>query len=195
VVTYRLWNRRFGRDPSIIGRTIELDGLPYTVIGAMPRRFQEWGADIYLPLDFDLASTNRSQRNLTVAGVIKRGLSAEQTEPALRDLARQVETQYGVTNHEYEGLVYVPYDVREGVLGDLRASLYVLLSAVALLLLITAANTASLQLARTRARSREIGTRLALGSTQARLARQFLTESVLLSAVQACSGCCWECRR
>jgi putative ABC transport system permease protein len=67
VVTYRLWNRRFGRDPSIIGRTIELDGLPYTVIGVMPRRFQEWGADIYLPLDFDLASTNRSQRNLTVA--------------------------------------------------------------------------------------------------------------------------------
>ena len=188
VVTYRLWNRRFARNPAIVGKTIKLDGLPYTVIGVTPRRFQEWGADIFVPLQLDRASTSRSVRTLTVAGVVKEGLSAEQTAPALRDLARRVEVQYRATNPDYDGLVYVANDVRTFVVGDLRIALYVLMGAVALVLLIATANIANLVLARTRARAREIGTRLAIGATPARLARQFLTESMLLSAAAGLVG-------
>src|SRR5713226_4754008 len=188
LVTYRLWNRRFGRNPAIVGRTIKLDGMPYTVIGITPRRFQHWGADIYLPLALDPASGNRSERTLTVAGVMKEGFSAEQTAPSLRELARRVEAEYGAANPEYSGLVYVPMDVRKGVTGDLRIALYVLLGAVAMLLLIAGANMANLLLARARARAREIDMRLAIGATPGRLARQFFTEGVVLSAIAGVFG-------
>src|SRR5207302_1123828 len=93
------------------------------------------GADLYLPLGLDPASTHRSARDLTVSGVRKRGISREQTEPFLQDLARRVETGYVAANPEYAGLVYEPYDVRAGVVGDLRVATYVLMGAVALLLL------------------------------------------------------------
>jgi putative ABC transport system permease protein len=188
VITYRLWNRRFARNPSIVGQTIKLDGVPYTVVGITPRRFQQWGADIYLPLALDPASTNRSERALTVAAVMKQGLSAEQTAPPLQDLARQVEAEYGAAYPEYAGLVYKPYDVRKAVVGDLRSALYVLLGAVAMLLLIAAANIANLLLARARARSSEIVTRVALGATPGRLARQFFTESIVLSTIAGLWG-------
>ncbi len=188
VLTYRLWNRRFGRDPSIVGRTIRLDGVPYTVVGVAPRRFQHWGADIYIPLPLDPASTNRSQRTLTVAGVLNAGLFPEQTAPALRELAERVEAEYVSTTPDYRALVYVPIDVRRAVVGDLRIALYVLMGAVALLLLITAANIVNLSLARARARAREISTRLAIGATPGRLARQFFTEGVVLSGMAGIVG-------
>jgi putative ABC transport system permease protein len=188
VVTFRLWSRRFGRNPAIIGTIIKLDGAPYTVVGITPRRFQQWGADIYVPLALDRASSNRSERTLTVAGVMKEGLSAEQTSPSLQDLAGRVEAEFRAANPEYNGLVYAPVDVRKAVVGDLRSALYVLLGAVTMLLVITAANIANLLLARAKARSREIGTRIALGATPGRLARQFFTESVLLSAIAGVLG-------
>jgi len=188
VVSYRLWNRRFASDPALVGKTIKLDGVPYTVIGIAPRRFQHWGADIYLPLALDPASTNRAERTLTVAGVLRDGLSAEQTAPALRQLAKRVEAQYGAANPEYRGLVYVPVDVRNAVVGDLRIALYVLMGAVAMLLLIAAANIANLLLARAQARAREIATRMAMGATPGRLARQFFTEGLLLSGVAGVLG-------
>jgi putative ABC transport system permease protein len=188
VITYRLWNRRYGLDPSIVGRTIKLNGIPYTVLGVSPRRFQHWGADIYVPLALNAASADRSQRTLSVAGVLKEGQSPEQTAPALRELAQRIEAEYATANPEYRGLVYVPIDVRKAVVGDLRAALYVLIGAVSMLLLIAAANIANLLLARARARAREISTRLAIGATPGRLARQFFTESVVLSGIAGAVG-------
>jgi putative ABC transport system permease protein len=188
VVTYRLWNRRYARNPEIIGRTIKLDGVLYTIVGVAPRRFQHWGADIYLPLPLDSASGDRSQRTLNIAGVLNEGQSPEQTLPPLRELARRVEAEHAATNPEYRGLVYTPVDVRTAVVGDLRMALYVLLGAVGMLLLIAAANIASLLLARARARAREIATRLAIGATPGRLARQFFTESVVLSGIAGTVG-------
>jgi putative ABC transport system permease protein len=188
VVTYRLWNRRYARNPEIIGRTIKLDGVPYTIVGVAPRRFQHWGADIYLPLALDSASGDRSQRTLNVAGVLNEGRSPDETAPPLRELARRVEAEYAGTNPEYRGLVYTPVDVRKAVVGDLRMALYVLMGAVGMLLLIAAANIASLLLARARARGREIATRLAMGATPGRLARQFFTESVVLSGIAGTVG-------
>jgi putative ABC transport system permease protein len=103
-------------------------------------------------------------------------------------LAWRVEAQYAAANPEYRGLVYVLFNVRNGVVGDLRIALYVLLGAVAMLLLIAAANISNLLLARARARAREIGTRLAIGATPGRLAQQFFTEGVLLSTVAGVLG-------
>jgi predicted permease len=188
VLTYRLWNTRFGQNPNVIGKTIYLDRTPYTIIGVMPRRSQHWGADVYVPLKLDPASNNRLERNLRIVGITKADVSADQSKPELAYLARREETQYGAMHPEYKELVYEPIDVRKAVIGDLRIALYVLMGAVALLALITAANVASLLLARTMARAGEIGTRLALGAMPARLVRQFLTESVLLSALAGVVG-------
>jgi putative ABC transport system permease protein len=188
VLTYRLWNARFAQNPNVIGQTIYLDQAPYTIIGVTPRRAQHWGADLYVPFKLDPASNDRRERSLRIAGVTKEKISADQTKPELAYLARREETQYGAAHPEYLGLIYEPIDVRKVVVGDLRIALYVLIGAVALLALITAANIASLLVARTMARAGEIGTRLALGARPARLARQFLTESVLLSAFAGIAG-------
>ena len=188
ILTYRLWNRRFANDRSIVGKTIRLDGIPYTVLGVTPRRFQAWGADLFLPLGLDRASTNRSIRDLTVSGVRKNGITADQTRPFLQDLGRRVEARYSAANPEYAGLIYEPFDVRAGVIGDLRIAIYLLMGAVGLLLLIAATNVASFLLARALSRAREIATRLAIGATRARLVRQFLAESTLLSLFSAGLG-------
>ena len=188
VLTYRLWNARFGRNPAVVGKIIYLDGIPYTTIGVMPRRSQHWGADLYVPIQLDPASSNRQERDLRIVGVAKEGISSEQTKPELAYLAHRTETQYGSAYPEYKGLVYEPIDVRKAVIGDLRIALYIMMAAVAMLALITAANIASLLVARTMARAGEIGTRLALGATPFRLARQFLTESVLLSVLAGAVG-------
>lgn len=188
VLTYRLWNRRFACDRSIVGKTIRLDGVPYTVIGVTPRRFQAWGADLYVPLDLDPASSDRSVRDLTVSGVRKEGITAEQTRAFLQDIARRTEAQYSATDPEYAGLVYEPYDVRAIVIGDLRVAIYLLMAAVGLLLFIAATNVGSFLLARSLSRAREIATCLALGATKARLIRQFLAESTLLSLFSALLG-------
>lgn len=188
VVTYRLWERRFRRNPAIVGQIIELNGVPYTIIGITPRRFQQWGADILIPLKLDPAAGNRSERTLTVAGVPKRGASPQQADAELQVLARRVEAEYIGASPEYGGLVYVPYDIRSAVVGDLRIALYVLLGAAGLLLFIAAANIANLMLARVMSRSGEIGVRLALGASRARVAGQFLTESVLLGSIAGLLG-------
>ena len=188
VLTYWLWNARFGRDPAVIGKTIKLDGEPFSVIGVMPRRSRHWGAEIYVPLELDPASNDRSERDLAVAAVAKEGFSAEQTEPELAYLAHSVEAEYGAAHPEYQGLIYEPIDVRKAVVGDLRIALYILMGAIAMLALITSANIASLLVARAVSRSGEIGRRLALGAMPARVARQFLTESVLLSLVAGVVG-------
>jgi len=188
VLTYRLWARRFARNPDVVGKIVRLDGIPYSVIGVTPRRFQAWGADIYVPLDLDPASADRSVRDLTVSGVRKDVISADQTAPFLREVAHREEAQYATTNREYAGLVYQPIDVRVGVMSDLRLAVYLLMGAVALLLLIAATNIANLLVARTLARAREIATRLAIGATTCLLARQFLTESTLLALLSALAG-------
>lgn len=188
VLTYRLWNDYFGKDPNVVGKTIYLDRTPYTIIGVTPRRSQHWGADVYAPLKLDPASTDRRERDLRIGGIAKPGVSADETTPELSFLAGRESKQYQAAHPEYEGLVYEPIDVRRAVIGDLRIALYVLMGAVGLLALITAANVASLLLARTMARASEIGTRLALGAAPARLVRQFLIESAVLSAVAGVAG-------
>jgi len=188
VVTYRLWTSRFGRNPAIIGQTLRLDGVPYTIIGITPRRFQQWGADLLVPLQLDPASANRSERTLTVAGIPKPGVTLAQARAELQVLASRVEATDGGSNPEYGGLSYVPLDIRSAVVGDLKVALYVLLAAAAFLLLIAATNIASLMLTRIVSKAGDIGVRLALGASPLRVARQFLAESLLLGGVSGVLG-------
>jgi putative ABC transport system permease protein len=188
VVTYRLWTRRFRQNPGIVGSTIRLDGVPYTIVGITPRRFQQWGADVFIPLHLDPAAGDRWHRTLRVAGIPRRGVSRDAMRQELQVLGRRVEAEYKGANPEYGGLVYVPVDIRTAVVGDLRAALYILLAAAGLLLLISAANIANLLLARVISRAGDIGICLALGATHFRVARQFLSESVLLGSVAGVLG-------
>jgi hypothetical protein len=104
VLTYRLWNTRFGQDPNVVGKTIYLDRAPYTVIGVMPRRSQHWGADVYAPLKLNPASNNREQRDLRIVGIAKAGVSADQSKPELAFLASREAKLYRAVDPEYEGL-------------------------------------------------------------------------------------------
>ncbi len=189
VMTYRLWTRRFRQDPGIVGSTVRLDGVPYSIVGITPRRVQQWGADIFIPLHLDPASVDRSERTLRVAGIPRKGISQSQIDKELQVLARQVETEYKGRNPEYAGLVYTAANIRSLVVGDLRVALYVLLAAAGLLLLIAAANIANLLLARVLSKQGDVGIRLALGATWFRVTRQFVMESVVLGALAGGVGC------
>jgi putative ABC transport system permease protein len=189
VMTYRLWTRRFRQNPGIIGSTIRLDGVLYTIVGITPRRFQMWGGDIFIPLHLDPAATDRSERTLRVAGIPKKGISQRQIDEELQVVARQVEVEYKGSNPEYAGLVYVGLNIRSLVIGDLRKALYILLAAAGLLLLIAAANIANLLLARVLWKQSEVGIRLALGATWFRVTRQFVLESIALGLVAGGLGC------
>jgi putative ABC transport system permease protein len=189
VMTYRLWTRRFRQNPGIIGSTIRLDGVPYTIVGITPRRFQMWGGDIFIPLHLDPAATDRSERTLRVAGIPKKGISQNQIDEDLQVVARQAEAEYKGSNPEYKGLRYVGLNIRSLVIGDLRKALYILLAAAGLLLLIAAANIANLLLARVLWKQGEVGIRLALGATWFRVTRQFVLESIALGVVAGGLGC------
>jgi putative ABC transport system permease protein len=185
VLSHAVWSAQFGGDPKLIGRTIRLDGEPYTVVGVLPAggSFDRLAAQFYTPLVFKPEHMTRNFHWLISFGKLKTGLTLAAARQQMNAIGSRIAHDYpdsnkgwGVAVDRYSDILVAP---------GLKQSLYILLAAVVMVLMITCANVANLMLVRGAARDREIAIRSALGGERKRIIRQFLTESVLLSV---CGG-------
>ena len=183
VASYGFWKEALGSDPSAIGRAVTLDGHPYALIGVMPEGFQfPYAASSHrLWIPWEPPPDLRSHPNRRIDSVLGRLKPGIGVEAARQELAAMGSVSQG-------GRIVRLTRLKDVVSGAVRESLLVLLGAVGMVLLVSCLNVANLLLARTAARAREIAVRTAVGATGARLVRQFLTESLLLSAVGGTLG-------
>ncbi len=188
IVSYSLWQRRFGSAPDALGRAILLDGVSHTVIGVLPRDFkiEDKPADIYSALAMsDTRPAGGESFNYSSYARLRPGVSIEQAQAEMETVSSRVEE---ASRRPLRGFRAHLWGVRDFMVKDVRRSLVVLLTAVALVLLIACANIANLLLARAGARGKEIAIRAALGAPRWRVIRQLLTESVLLACMGAAAG-------
>lgn len=181
VLSHVLWQTQFGGEPGLVGRTIQLDGEPHTVIGILPKGspFDRGFARIWRPLVFKPDNMTRNFHWFGAMARLKQGVTLEQARAQMDAIGKRIAADYPDSNKDW-GVGIDP--LAEIMVGkQLRTSLYVLLTAVGMVLLIACANLANLSLMRVVGREREIAVRTALGAGRWALARQFLTESLLIS--------------
>ncbi len=185
VLTNGLWKRRFGGDPGMVGRSIRINSEPFTVIGVMGPDFAgEPETDLFLPEQADLNSANQGHF-LLLGARLKPGVTIEQANAQLRVVADRFRKLYpGVIDDE----TFAVQPMGPLMMGDLRTPLFILLGAVAFVLLIACANVANLLLVRAAGRSKEIAIRIAIGAGRGALLRQLLTESILLALAGGVAG-------
>src|SRR4051812_1962375 len=195
LLSYRLWARRFGSDPSVLGRTVLINGEPRTVIGVLPEAFRMVlppehfildQPDLWAPEQADLASIPRNYTLHTVFARRRPGVSQAQLQQKMDALASELRAENAV--HREAGLRIRAVPLHDDVVKRVKPALVALFAAVALVLLVACANLANLLLARATVRERDLAVRSALGATPAILVRQALTESLLLGLLGGAAG-------
>ena len=189
VLSYGLWQRRFGADPAVVGRTMVLSGTSHTIVGVMParfqfpaRRFQLWVNMASAMLQVPQQPRNRALRIFQAVGRLAPAVSRERAQSQFSALADRLAAAYPDTNTGVS-LTLVP--IQDRIVGDVRTALLIALGSVGCLLFIACANVASLTLARQTTRTQELAVRAAIGAGRWRIARQLATESLLLTT---CGG-------
>lgn len=182
IISYRLWQNRFGRDSRIIGKPILLNGQSSTIVGVMPRSFDfpSNDVDIWQPLPIAAASSNLGNHYLNLIADLKPHTTVEQARSELLTIFSGIEHQYPMYYSGAVGLSVSVIRLREQLIGNLRPTLLILMAGVGFMLLIACTNVANLLLARGEERKREIATRAALGASRIRILYQLLTETLLL---------------
>ena len=190
IVSYGFWQSQYGGSPETIGRTVILNGQPFTIIGIAPQNLRgpQGNPDVWMPIGYYPNKgelDNRGQPSIAVFGRFKPGVSLAQANADMNAIASRIAEAHPATN---AGITVGMLDLKEQLVGSSRTQLYVVLAAVAMVLLIACANVANLQLTRAAARRRELTVRSALGAARGRLVRQLITESLLLSVVGGLVG-------
>lgn len=184
VISHELWESHYGANRSVVGGSVSIGSVSFTIVGVLPARFRypqpelQGDPQIYLPAGPDSAAPSRSSRNFRAIARLAPGMTLEQGKADLASLARELEQRYPADNL-HAGVTVQP--LIETIVGDSRRVLWFLFAGTACVLLIGCANLASLMLARGLGRTKEIAIRAALGATRRRLVRQLLTESLMLS--------------
>jgi len=187
VISYGLWQRRYGGSPNVLGRKIDVNDTPYEVIGVMPREFYFLPGreiDLWMPASFPARLRNAfGWHDEQVVARLKAGVTREQAEQSMAALSLQLTAKAFPRPHRT-----IVTLLREDIAGKTHTALVVLLAASAALLLIACVNLANLLMSRGIARGREVAVRVALGAGRGRLAAQFLTENLVLAGIGALAG-------
>src|SRR6476660_6966221 len=198
VISDSLWARAFGRDPGVLGRKIQLDNDPYTIVGVLPPGFRHPGStvstdiEIWVTCGFRANPFPKPERSLRILpaaiGLLKPGIGLEQAQSRLDAFASQLRAEYATDYPAGSGWSIEAEPLQDSLVGNVRPMLLVLMGAVVLIVLLASVNVANLLLARASGRQREVAVRLAMGASRARMIRQMLTESAMLSLVSGAIG-------